>query len=367
MKHETLRMDERASIALRALYRQYGYLPYQVNTFEEYDLYMRSRSMLSSEQILTFPGTGGTLMALKPDITLSIVKNTKDEDAPLKVCYAERIYRVPRGVDGFKEIMQTGVECIGCADNYAMGEILMLAAKSLETISPAYVLDVSDMSIVSAILSAATPDTAVQAQLLSLIGEKNLHSVAALCETAGVSKENAELLTSLISVYGPLEETLAAYEAMPLPPACQPGMSSLRIISSMLTNQGIENVNLDFSVVNDMNYYNGLVFSGFIAGLPASVLSGGRYDLLMRRMGRAGSAIGFAVYLDQLERLMEEKPAFDVDVLIETDGAADPLAAAKAAKAFIDQGLSVRVQRAGGARIRAAKTVRLTGEEAQGR
>lgn len=366
MKPETLRMDERTSIALRALYRQYGYLPYQVNTFEEYDLYMRSRSMLSSEQILTFPGAGGALMALKPDITLSIVKNTKDEDLPLKVCYAERIYRVPKGADGFKEIMQTGVECIGCADDYAMGEVLLLAAKSLETISPAYMLDVSDMSIVSAILSAATADSGVQAQLLKLIGEKNLHGLNALCESAGISAENAALLKSLVSVYGPMEETLAAFDALALPAACQSGMKSLRVLSAILASQGIKNVNLDFSVVNDMNYYNSLIFSGFIAGIPASVLSGGRYDLLMKRMGKSSSAVGFAVYLDQLDLLTQTQPGFDVDVLIETDDACDPLFAAKTAKAYIDQGLSVRVQRTGGATIRAAKTILLTGEEAQG-
>ncbi|MBR5287419.1 MAG: ATP phosphoribosyltransferase regulatory subunit [Clostridia bacterium] len=366
MKPETLRMDERASIALRTLYRQYGYLPYQVNTFEEYDLYMRSRSMLSSEQILTFPGVNGALMALKPDITLSIVKNTKDEDVPVKVCYAERIYRVPKGADGFKEIMQTGVECIGCADDYAMGEVLLLAAKSLETISPAYILDVSDMSIVSSIVCAASSDSAVQSQLLTLIGEKNEHGLCALCKSAGVSDENTALLRSLISVYGPLEETLPAFEALALPAACLPGIKSLRVLSAMLHAQGIRSVNLDFSVINDMNYYNGLIFSGFIAGLPSSVLSGGRYDLLMRRMGRMGSAVGFAVYLDQLERLSQEKTAFDVDVLIELNGTADPVAAANAAKAYIDQGLSVRVQRAGGAKVRAAKTVCLTGEEAQG-
>lgn len=367
MKPETLRMDERISIALRALYRQYGYLPYQVNTFEEYDLYMRSRSMLSSEQILTFPGAGGALMALKPDITLSIVKNTKDEDTPLKVFYAERIYRVPRGADGFKEIMQTGVECIGCVDDYAMGEVLLLAAKSLEAISPAYMLDVSDMGFVSAILSMAqiTPDE--RAQLLEAISAKNLHGLSALCARFAVAQETQELLAALVTVYGGLDETLARYEAMTLPDACRESLRSLRAVCAMLKAQDVKNVNLDFSVVNDMNYYNGLIFSGFVAGIPASVLSGGRYDLLMHRLGRASGAVGFAVYLDQIDRLEEKKAAPDADVLILTDDKTDPVRAALAAKAAIDQGLSVRVQREGGAPVYAKETLDLRGKgEAQG-
>lgn len=366
MQNKTLRMDERASIALRALYQQYGYLPYQVNTFEEYDLYMRSRSMLSSEQILTFPGAGGQLMALKPDITLSIVKNTKDEDAPLKVCYAERIYRVPRGADGFKEIMQTGVECIGCVDDYAMGEALLLAAKSLEAISPSYMLDVSDMGFVSAILAGTQLASDGRARLLQLISEKNLHGLMEACAQFGVGEETAVRLASLITVYGPIDETLARYEAMPLPEACKASLRSLRVVCDMLTAQGVGNVNLDFSVVNDMNYYNGLIFSGFVAGLPSSVLSGGRYDLLMRRMGRTSEAIGFAVYLDQIERLGDETEALDVDVLILTDETTSPLRAAKAAQEMIAQGKTVRVQRACGSKLRARETVYLTEEGARG-
>lgn len=365
MKPDNLRIDERASIALRALYRRYGYLPYQVNTFEEYDLYMKNRSMLLSEQILTFPSAGGALMALKPDITLSIVKNTQDEDTPLKVCYCESIYRVPKGADGFREIMQTGVECIGSVGDYEMGEVLLLAARSLEAISPAYMLDVSDMGVVSSILSEAALEPQARAAVLEAIGAKNLHALDALCVDLSIKERQKELLKALVTVYGPMDETLSRYEAMALPEECAKRIASLRVLCGMLSMQGIGNVNLDFSVVNDMNYYNGLIFSGFIAGIPTSVLSGGRYDLLMRRMGKESDAIGFAVYLDQLERLGDASRETDVDVLILTGGGTDPLAAAQLAKAYIDRGLSVRVQRKGGAAIRAGETVDLTGEGAQ--
>ena len=66
---------------------------------------------------------------------------------------------------------------------------------------------------------------------------------------------------------------------------------------------------IDFSVVNDTNYYNGIVFKGFIKGLPNAVLTGGQYDRLMRRMQRKSGAIGFAVYLDEMDRLQAPAPA----------------------------------------------------------
>jgi ATP phosphoribosyltransferase regulatory subunit len=61
-----------------------------------------------------------------------------------------------------------------------------------------------------------------------------------------------------------------------------------------------DKVRIDFSLINDMNYYNGIVFRGYIKGIPDGILSGGRYDGLMRKMDRCSDAIGFAVYLDRL-------------------------------------------------------------------
>ena len=66
---------------------------------------------------------------------------------------------------------------------------------------------------------------------------------------------------------------------------------------------GLDNIALDFSAVSDMRYYNGLVFCGYADGAAAPVLSGGRYDPVLASLGKKGSAVGFAVYLDQAERL----------------------------------------------------------------
>jgi ATP phosphoribosyltransferase regulatory subunit len=54
-----------------------------------------------------------------------------------------------------------------------------------------------------------------------------------------------------------------------------------------------------------MRYYNGVAFQGYVRGVPSGVLSGGQYDRLLKRMGKGGRAIGFACYLDKLERLGE--------------------------------------------------------------
>ena len=126
----------------------------------------------------------------------------------------------------------------------------------------------------------------------------------------------------------------------------------------MLECRGLlENLRLDFSIANNMSYYNGIIFRGYLPGLAGGVLAGGRYDNLMRRMGKTGGAVGFAVYLDQLERL-DGDSGCDVDVLLLYGPGDSPAAVARRAGALMSQGKSVRTERSVPAGLRCREIVR---------
>ena len=123
-----LKSEEQALFDLRALYQRYGYTQYKMSKFEEYDLYVRNKDFLIGDGVITFNDTDGKLLALKPDVTLSIIKNSKDEAGTMqRVYYNENVYRISKNTHTFKEIMQTGLECIGDIDAYAMTEVVLLA------------------------------------------------------------------------------------------------------------------------------------------------------------------------------------------------------------------------------------------------
>ena len=149
----TLPKDERTYLELGALYERDGYALYKMKKFEEYSLYVDNRNFLGSESVLTFQGFGGKLMALKPDVTLSIVKNARvPEDRPLRLYYRESVYRTERGGTDFKEINQMGLECIGALDGEDVRGICALAAESLSVIDPDFIFSVSHMGYISALL-----------------------------------------------------------------------------------------------------------------------------------------------------------------------------------------------------------------------
>lgn len=309
---DNLKYDEQAVFLLRSLYSKYGYKQYKMRKFEEYDLYVRNKDFLISDSVITFTDTNGKLMALKPDVTLSIVKNTKDSDGSVqKVYYDENVYRVSKGTHSYKEIKQAGLECIGDVDTYCVCEVLSLAVKSLMTISENCVVDVSDLAILFALYDYIGLSYEARKRMTSLISDKNTHEMKRLCEDMSVSAESTALLEELISYNGTPDEILPKLKAMTERIGAQSEFSEFESVVSSLDEELQSKLRIDFSVVSDINYYNGIVFKGFIDKIPDSVLSGGRYDSLMQSMSRKSKAIGFAVYIDMLERFNVKEREFD--------------------------------------------------------
>ena len=354
-----LKSNEKAIFALRKLYSTYGYAQYKMSKFEEYDLYVRNKEFLVSDNIITFTDKSGKLMALKPDVTLSIIKSS---DKPLrdggiyKVYYDENVYRVSGSTDSFKEIPQAGLECIGDVDDYNIYEVLMLAARSLSTISESFVLDVSNIDVISAVIDPLALPSHAKAELLKCIGEKNAHGVRAVCEAAGVPSDK---LLRLVTSYGAPKTVLPVVREI-LPEDEQYLVDRFEKITSALENEGFAGkINIDFSVTGSVKYYNGFVFKGFIDGIASGVLSGGQYDKLMTRMHRTSRAIGFALYLDLLERLDSESGGYDVDTVILYGDGADVKVLRDAVNMLTANGKSVLAQRSIPAGIKYKQLLRL--------
>ena len=282
--------SERVVGQLRELYRRYGYIQYKMSKFEPYDLYVQNKSFLVSEDILTFTDADGRLMALKPDVTLSIVKNAKEGGGLQKVYYSENVYRTTPITRSFQEIMQTGLECVGEVDLVAMGEVLLLAARSLELISGDYLLDVSHLGFVAGLLDSAGVEEDCRDRLLELMGEKNTSSLGSLCRELGLAPEVSEDLCRLAALFGPPGEALPVLEGMVRGERMEAALQELRTLCASLGEEARQ-VSLEHQ-----------------AGLPRAVLRGGRYDPLAEQFRPGAKAVGFALYLDELERLSEAAP-----------------------------------------------------------
>ncbi len=309
--------DEKAIFKLRSLYKSYGYSKYRMSKFEEYDFYVRNKDFLVSDNIITFTDSDGKLMALKPDVTLSIIKNSKDgQGAVQKLYYNENVYRASGDTRDVKEIMQVGLECIGAVDNDCVSEVVLLAAKSLECIADDYVLDISHMGIISEVLDYVGVSELSRGNLICAFDEKNVQAVEQICKDEGIEHSKSEILKSLINSYGVPNEVLPKLKAFDISGQYKSAVCQLEEIAAVLEEKGyLKNTRIDFSVANNMKYYSGVAFKGFVNGIYGGVLSGGQYDKLMKKMNKSSGAIGFAVYTDMLQWLEEGNDDYETNSL----------------------------------------------------
>ena len=302
-----LQPKERASFALRALYEAAGCRKYHMGRFEEYGLYQENRSFLSSEQVITFTDLDGRLLALKPDVTLSIAKTAQPTPGEtLCYYYHENVYRPSAESHTFKEISQMGLEMLGAVGEAQVQQAVCLAARSLDALGADWVLEVSHMGYLFGLFDALGVPDAARAKLLEKLREKNAHELRAAAGAAGFA-DAADTLCSVLDLSGAYAETMEKAAALCKNDAMRAAVAELEALAVPLEKAGGV-IRLDMTLAGEMEYYNGLVFQGYLKALPRPLLKGGRYDLLMQKFTPGAGAIGFAVYLDELDRLSAPLP-----------------------------------------------------------
>ena len=331
-----LGIEDRLSSELSKLYQSRGYQKFKMGSFEEYSMYLDNKDFLISKNVITFGGLDGRLLALRPDVTLSIIKNVKTDETS-KLFYNEKVYRAVG--EEYKEVSQTGVEVIGDIDLVTEAEITTLILSTLDKVGKRYLLDISHMGFVEGLIDSFEVSIEDKQKLYTLLKTKNVHDV--LKEVSTLGEENAKLFAKLLSIGGAMQNAVKDAEEICVNDKMKDALASLKDLFNVLKLTGQDKcVNINFSIVNNADYYNGIIFNGYIEGIPHAVLSGGRYDKLVNKFEKKAGAIGFALYLGEIVRYFNENQD-ETDALIIYGE--DAVCALNIANEFIAKGLSVRL------------------------
>ena len=312
---------------LTKIYEQYGYKKIKLNKFEDYNLYNNYKDFLQTEHILTFMNLNGNLQSLRPDVTLSIVKNVlKDNDKyTKKLFYIEDIYKIDNVSNEYEEIQQVGVEIIGTLTKYSNLEIISMVIDSLKTINNnEYILEISSIDFMFALIDELDLDEDKKLEILNLIYSKNKHDLEKTLTVNNIDDKYKNAVVSLIDFSGEYKEAVKNIESLIINEKMQKAYDELKSLCAVFENyNNFENILLDFSIESKLGYYNGIIFKGYIKGNNDIILSGGRYDKLLEKFNthisndkNKKNAIGFAVYMDKLYKPNSIKNEYDFDILI---------------------------------------------------
>jgi ATP phosphoribosyltransferase regulatory subunit len=202
-------IEDQATLKLRELYEQYGYRRYKMARFEEYGFYLKHKDFLPSEQMVVFTDLDGRLLALKPDVTLSIAKRVDDQNpANEKIYYTESIYRASKESRTLREITQIGLEYIGEIDDYAIAETVVLAAGSLRAVSEDFILQIGDMDVFLSLVSRLDLSFEDEALLLSALRQKSPHLLEHACRRLSLGEQDEKLLLGILSLFSTVGEQI---------------------------------------------------------------------------------------------------------------------------------------------------------------
>jgi ATP phosphoribosyltransferase regulatory subunit len=305
IREDWLSREDITILKLRQLYESYGYIKYKMRAFEDYELYLDNKSFLNDQNIITFNDVNGRVLALRPDVTLSIAKNSRADIASMeKLYYLENTYRLDVKNQTYREISQLGLECFGKLDEYHNCEALNLAALTLSEIGEEWALVISHTGFAQKYIEGLHLPPDQCAALTDSIRQKNPAQIKHMADSWNIQQEAADLLVAVTHLSGPFSDTIIKARGLGITRDMSGALDQLESAYKFLTAAGPGNrFRLDFSIVNDINYYSGVIFQGFIEHVPRPVLSGGNYSGLMQKFGRDIDAIGFAVYLNELSRL----------------------------------------------------------------
>ncbi len=293
--------EDAVKMELKSLYRMYGYEEYRLSGFEEYSFYAENESFLNSKDVIAV-NAGGKLLALRSDVTLSIAKNIDiPEDVETgeidtrKIFYDEKVFRKAAG-GGINEISQIGVEIMGTVDRMATLEICQLIDATLNEVAGENVVDISHMGIIVKALKMLSLERNEERAALECLKGKNEHDFLRLMESLGRKPAAYDPFLTLITLPADGEQAMAKLRNIR-------GLDISAEIAELedFLLYAVGDMNVDFSIVGDYNYYNGIIFKGYVRGIPKAVLSGGRYDKLLQKFGKKAQAIGFALYVGEID------------------------------------------------------------------
>ncbi|MDD1655726.1 MAG: histidine--tRNA ligase [Methanomicrobiales archaeon] len=314
--------------------RRWGYREIATPEFEHLELFTLRSGEGIVEEMYTFEDKGGRKLALRPEITASVLRMYVNEARvmakPLRWFYFADCFRYERPQKGrYRQFWQFGAELIGADGPRADAEAILMAHDLLAAAKARFEIRVGHLAPVSSLLGDMDP--ADRKRVMAFLDKHDAAGLGAFL----AEKDRGDLPDRLQALRG-IRELPELWEIV----GEIPEKARIQEMIQLLDAGGIR-YSLDFGIARGLDYYTGMVFEGFGENLGAEnqILGGGAYRLAHLFGGDDVASVGFAIGFDRVMVSLGEQPVdpgIRVAVLSTEDGRARAFAVARA---FRDAGV----------------------------
>lgn len=291
--------------AVIGVFEERGFAEIATPTMEFFDSFSGQRDIIPEENMIKFVDEQGRIVVLRPDLTVPCarVAATKLKDIrPLKVSYCQKVFRSKkdRHLD-LKEINQAGCEYFGRGDAQADAEIIATAIEGLKAAGlKDFTVELGQVNYFKGLMNATDLPFEEKDNLRKLIDKKDFLGLEQKVVSLGIAGDLAKAIIELPALYGGTE-ILDRIKGYDFGGKAKDAVNNLMEVVELLKEGGYaQYLAIDLGMVNELSYYTGIIFQGFVLGLGTPILSGGRYDHLVEKFGEATPATGFSIHINYL-------------------------------------------------------------------
>jgi ATP phosphoribosyltransferase regulatory subunit len=276
-----------------------------------------------AQDLYRFFDRQGNTRALRADLTVPVARivGTRlfEHPLPLRLFYVERVFRhiVPQAGQR-REFTQAGVELIGADTPQADAEVVALAAGALSAVGiHDFCLTVGQLGFFRALTNALYLTQSEIARLERVIDRRNDGHLCAVLDEMELPESIYTLLRALPTLSGGREVIDRARQLLPVDDA-HAELDRLQAVYDALVAYGLrERIVIDLGEVRGMEYYTGLVFQGYAAGVGTALCSGGRYNDLIGHFGPDLPAVGFGFDVDLARPAAQPEPDSPPEIIVQ--------------------------------------------------
>ncbi len=301
--------------AARQVFKEYGYRMVQTPTFEYFDVYNVS-TPTQAEHMFKFFDTNGRMLALRPDVTTSVARiaatKSSDNDLPIRISYCGSAFKNEENFSQARqrEFTQVGVELIGDESINADVEIIEIAIDTLcKSGLNNFQIDLGQVEFFKGLTEqAGLSDNEIDA-VRTHINDKDFIAVQSVLDELSIDEYTKNMFLNLPTMFGGIEIVDETLKDEKLNTRSKNALVNLKDVYSKLIERGLEKyISFDLGMVQNIDYYTGIIIRGFTYGVAFPVCSGGRYDNLLVKFGRDLPATGVAVGVERvMSALSDEK------------------------------------------------------------
>lgn len=280
-----------------------GFSIIEPKVLQDYDDFILSGLIKDSSKTVKVLGGDSKVYILRPDITTNILSQIFSKwegEPPLKVYYNSKIYiNGPRGK--ILQNYQMGVESLGDEVFKADREIIEMAISVMSSLGEPYILEIGSSKFLDSLFREIDLEISDEREIRNLIAKKNYHELKLKLKFL---KLEDTILDNLFEMQGNLEEVIEKTKSYKMNKDMRSALESLDHLRKFFSGKDINHkIKVDLSMVQDLDYYDGIIFRGYCLSVPTKILSGGRYDKSTAKYGTKVPAIGFMIDMDLVTQI----------------------------------------------------------------